>query len=253
MTIAILYLACKKVGLEYDFLLFGYTILLLITGTKQYFLFETIFFGMGSPSWFNENVAIVRLITEAIYDNRIKGVDKFKVRVHPVHVIRQDKNRQILELFDIQRMYPDILTVVQPTMKPLDFGYDFSERDLIDLIECISSSDVLITQFSTLMLEAAILEKPIVNIGFDKIRQINMTSGNACTKETHIEWILSYKFTKIANSRTDLINMVNKYIKKPLTDADNRLKVSNEVCSVNRGCSGRAVSDYLLDLISSNT
>ena len=216
------------------------------TGTKK------IFFGTSSPSWFKENLNIIRLLVEANRAGKFSEPVSLIVRLHPAYLFRQ-KESTIDELNEIKRYCDenkDSVILNLPELKTRNYGFEFTQYDQSLMKAFLQDCDILVTQFSTLMLEAAILNKPVVNIGFDHGRKLKERTSDMAMSETHLIRVLKTGFAKTAKSEDEFISMINRYLKRPALDADPRERIREEECGVNKGISSVSIAGYIDSILS---
>jgi len=212
---------------------------------------KVLFFGTSSPSSFKENLRIIQLLLDAIRDKRITEPVQLIVRLHPVYIL--SKKESIKDEFNkIQKMCAnnsDILKLNLPKMLPRHYGYEIPRYDQTYLGAILKYSNVLLTQFSTLMLEAAIFNLPIINIGFDEYRKIGIKSSELCAL-THLKRVLDEKFTRTAENEEQLFDLVNQYLQNSSLEAKKRKLIRENEGGPNKGRAGVVIADYLNSLLS---
>jgi len=163
---------------------------------------KLILYGTSSPRLFRENLRIVHLMIEAIRNGQIAEQVQLIVRVHPAYLIRCEESdaKELRLIQDLSSEYSDILFLSIPELMPRDYGYEITSDNQRLLGSMLKYSNVLITQFSTLMLEAAILDTPVINIGFDGFANSGMKSCVAGHSITHLKRVLDVGFARTAKT-----------------------------------------------------
>ena len=129
--------------------------------------------------------------------------------------------------------------------------WDFNEKDMIHLANSLFYSSIVINYASTLNIDAAAFDKPIINIGFD---------GNEGLRPYHdsIRWIFDLDHnlqivnsggTKVVYSTKELVEAINIYLKDSSTDKVGREKIIKEQCWKFDGKAGQRVAGYILHRI----
>ena len=132
-------------------------------------------------------------------------------------------------------------------MPQINGGLDMPLKDLKRHASMLRQSDVLLTEYSTLVIEAAIFDKPIINVGFGRYRNTNKPISYLETF-THIQRILKTQASRNAYSFDDLCKMLSLYLQDPSQDRQYRTVLAEQEVEINKGYAGRAIGDYLAGL-----
>ena len=152
-------------------------------------------------------------------------------------------------LNDLSKVYGDNIRLFYPSLVRMKYGFEFDKKDIINCIEVLRDCDILLTNFSTMMLEACIFDKPIVNIGYDFIRKSEQRSHEACMKESHLRNIFSYDFASVAKTKQEAIDQINSYIKDPSIHSKGRQVVRKKYCGINAGQASEVIVKNMYDNI----
>jgi len=119
------------------------------------------------------------------------------------------------------------------------------EQELVhtkNLINLIYHADVLVMGASTMAIDAAVLDRPVVCIGYDGLDK-NMNYWESVKRfydlYTHFEALLECKGVKVAYSQDELINYINSYLKNSSQDNEGRKRIINLLVSPYEGNSGK--------------
>ena len=206
-----------------------------------------LFFGTASPSWFKGNLNTIKLIVEACRNGLIVEPIQLVIRLHPVYVIRH-RESDAKEMHQIQEFCfdnSDIVCLNTPELIRRNYGFELTAHDQYLFYEILKSTDVLITQFSTLMLEAAILDKPVINIGFDNGRKLEEKTSIMAQSETHLIRVLNTGFARTAETAEQLVELINKYLENPSMDGEARKLIRENEGGPNKSKAGIAIADYI--------
>jgi hypothetical protein len=214
---------------------------------------KVVFYGTASPFFFKENLYIIDLLVTAIREQRLSKPVQLIVRPHPAYVTRaREGSAEEMEMIKKMALENvDILMLNMPELLPRNYWYDVSSRDQRLLGSILKNSDLLITQFSTLMIEAAILDVPIINVGFDDLRPVKEKTTYIAHSSNHLKRILDFGFTRTAESEEQLLKLINLYLKDPKLECRERKFVRDNEGGPNKGKAGTAIADYIDSLISS--
>ncbi len=147
---------------------------------------------------------------------------------------------------------------ISVTEKPITYieshNVKYSEvekRDMEHLADTLFHSDVTINTCSTMSIDAAAFDKPVINIVFDgHEKKPYYDSVRQFYDETRIHYvpILKSGGVRLANNKEELIKYINMYLENPDLDREGRKKIIEEQCWKLDGKSGERIFNYLLEL-----
>jgi CDP-glycerol glycerophosphotransferase (TagB/SpsB family) len=199
-----------------------------------------VLYALGSPNLFDEIPGAREFIKRAAKGEM--GDIQIIVRPHPLK-----HNDPVL--LDFPNIYP--ATRIQTSNpKPGETVYTHDKEQIIEWLNTIKYSDVVIQLASTMAIDAAILDRPIINIDFDP-------SG----KQNQLVWELNHimdHFAPITNANAmwevhnydEMVEAINSYLKDPGLNAEGRKKIAEFVCGYTDGNCGKRFAQSLLDLVS---
>lgn len=120
------------------------------------------------------------------------------------------------------------------------------------LINSIYHSEVLVTGASTMAIDGAVLDKPIVCVAFNgKTPEDKVNYWESVARfydlYTHFEDLLDQKGVKVARTPDELASMVNVYIKNPALDSDGRKRIVSRLAYKIDGNSSKRLAEYVLE------
>ncbi len=108
-------------------------------------------------------------------------------------------------------------------------------------------ADVIISMFSTTAIEAAMLDKPTIAIGFDGYaKRPPHQSVRRMERMHHFRNVLDTGNVQVARSFEELFAMLNAYLVSPEKDADKRKNIVEKLCYGGDGLASARISDYIL-------
>jgi len=212
---------------------------------------KLLFFGTASPTFFNENLRIINIVVDAIKSGEISEDVMLLVRPHPVYILRE-REKDIKELEKLKQLcaqHKDIVSLNIPELHPRNHGFQISSEEQRRLSSALKHSDILITQYSTLMLEGAIFDTPIINVGFDDFGGFGIKSHEIGSSFTHLRKVLEVGFTKDAHDEKEFIDMINMYLEKPGADSKERAIIREREGGPNKGRAGEAIADHIYSIL----
>lgn len=115
------------------------------------------------------------------------------------------------------------------------------------LANCIYASDIVITWASTMILDAAVFDKPILLVGFDASPHPYQYSIARYYDYEHHQFILKSDGVRLVKSPEELRDWVVRYLANPRLDAEGRAKIVKEYCGVMDGKAGKRLGEILLE------
>ena len=184
---------------------------------------------------------VLRVMAGAVRDGRWPSV-QILVRLHP----RDDRAKYAQ--FEgtpgiiIEKPFRD--TVRAGDGLAVDVTAD-SQQHLADTLR---HSDVIVNVASTIAVEAAIFDTPVVNVAFDGEREQEFTrSSRRYYKFTHYANITRHNAVRVAWSPDELIAHVRTYLDDPAQDRAGRERVVREQCQFTDGRAAERVAGFVAD------
>ena len=119
---------------------------------------------------------------------------------------------------------------------------DQTKEDMLHLANLINCSDVIINTISTLSLDAACLDKPIICTASGR----TANSPEAHYHETsYYKRLLTTGGVELVYTKEELEKSINNYLIDPLKNSCGRDLLRKRLCYKLDGCSGKRVADFL--------
>lgn len=210
-----------------------------------------IFYGSSAPKNFPHTFDALEWLAKGLAENRFAEPAQLLVRLHPAYFVSKGQGR-VLEAYQgrieaLERDYGGLVRFAHPSIESLAGGLDMPKADMLELAETLGHADVLLTEYSTLMIEAAILDRPVINVSLFQYRDTERPAKFFETY-THLQPVLESGACRNAYSFDQLQEMLGDYLRDPALDRANRARLMDKMIPVNRGRAGRAVGQRLLDL-----
>ena len=172
----------------------------------------------GSRGTCPEDQDHLNLLMTQIRSGRIAGNPQVVLRPSPA----DDGNRYE----SVRRNYPELL-YVKPEWILTEYGAVPTTRDFRLLVNLTRHSDLNINVASTMTLDFAICDKPVVNIGFDIASPppLGVPIGELYYEYEHYLPVLELGAARIARSAEDLATHVNTYLENPALDREARRRL----------------------------
>jgi CDP-glycerol glycerophosphotransferase (TagB/SpsB family) len=197
--------------------------------------------------------ALARLVSsDALYEP-----SQLLVRLHPSHF--QDKPRIFAEererIFALEKQYTNV-HVVKPVAMGGSLGY-YGGEDMDEKSSMMAHSDVLVTVYSTMVVETAVHDTPIVAAvidvpgGWNKPKKFSLSLKKIGNWPTHKRF-RDAKAGRVASNEKELCDVINLYLKDPALDAAERRKFIEDEITFTDGTSGRRTAEYILNVLNSS-
>jgi hypothetical protein len=198
-------------------------------------------------SW-SPNLQNVEALADLVAHDRLKAPSQLLVRLHPIHmsghyVAEAERIRQLArENADIH--------VVEP--EPLGALGHYSGEDVTERTSMMAHSDVFLTVYSTMCVEASFQERPIVSVCIDAKEGY---PGKFWVPMSQIgAWPTHSRFRtsgagRVALNETELCEALNHYLKEPHADLEAQRRFLAQECTYLDGSAGKRTAEFLLNLL----
>jgi hypothetical protein len=123
---------------------------------------------------------------------------------------------------------------------------DFMAENTRQLADTLHHSDVVLNVASTIAIEAAIFDTPVINIGFDGQPSSHQALMEWHYGSTHFQKVVRSSAVRIAQSERELVELINMYLASPETDAEGRRRIVADQCEFTDGRSAERVAAALV-------
>lgn len=124
--------------------------------------------------------------------------------------------------------------------------WEYEDQDLTHLISSLKYAAVTISTASTMSIEAAYFDRPVINIAFDPVPTSYYLSVARYYEREHCAPIVTSKGTQIATSQTELEKQIADYLAHPEQDHGGRERIILEQCVSREPIAARRIADALL-------
>ena len=191
------------------------------------------------PESYSRHDVVIDALLDAIGRGTLAAPCDLLVRLHP---------RDDLRRYDRYAGVPHI-TLEKPFRESARSGdghpVDVTADNTRHLADTMRHSDVVLNVASTISIEAAIFDTPVVNIAFDD-RAADakpfLESPLRYYSYTHYQQIVRWGAVRIAKSASEMIDLVNAYLRDRSLDAAGRRRVVAEQCEFTDGRSAERIA-----------
>jgi len=205
---------------------------------------------------FAPNYPNVEALARLVSSNELAEPSQLLVRLHPSHF--QDKPQIFAEererIFALEKQYPNV-HVVKPVALGGSLGY-YGGEDMDEKSSMMAHSDVLVTVYSTMVVETAVHDTPIVAAvidvpgGWNRPKKFSLSLKKIGNWPTHKRF-REAKAGRVASTEKELCEVINLYLKNPPLDAAERRKFIEDEITFTDGTSGKRTAEYILSVLNS--
>lgn len=206
---------------------------------------RAILFFASSGSWTNRDSEVVKKICDCVSGNKFSKPASLIIRPHFSNVA----SKPYKDFYNLPNIYVDD----KYTQTNFIDNWNPSDEDNRMLVNTLYHTDVLISYFSTLVLDAVVAEKPIINLAFGG--QYDLEGKDVTErlfKRTHYQGIVKSGGVRMVYDLGELIRAVNEYFENPQLDANGRKIIKDHWCFGADGKSGERVAKIILNELDNN-
>ncbi|MFH1820685.1 MAG: CDP-glycerol glycerophosphotransferase family protein [Candidatus Nealsonbacteria bacterium] len=199
-----------------------------------------ILFG-SEGRYFQESPEVVEILNSFISGKLLNESCQILIRPHIAH-------NDDIKRFELFRGKPNIILddSFQPAQAFKD-PTDYSKEQMVHLATSLYHCDVLIASASTLILDGAAFDKPMINIGFDGFQKKPYSQSIIRQYDTaYYKGIVDTDAAWIVKSQEELLQALNSYLADPAIRSQEREELRQKFCYKIDGKSGERIAEYIL-------
>ena len=123
--------------------------------------------------------------------------------------------------------------------------WDMTFDDLNHLHDTLRHMSLLICYASSLSVDAALLDKPVININFAVKNESPMRLPTRLYHLAHYKKALRTGGIRLVGDETELVSWVKKYLAEPALDREKRKILADEQCKFSDGKSAERISKFI--------
>ena len=203
---------------------------------------------------FAPNLPNVEALARLVSDGSLVASSQLLVRLHPTHfqskpAIFAEERKRIQAL---SAQYPHV-HVVQPVPLGGSLGY-YGGEDMPEKASMLAHSDVVVTVYSTMVVETAIHDTPIIAAVIDAPGGWNHPRKYSLPLRKIGDWPTHQRFRRsgagrVAEDEDALRDLVNLYLSDPTQDSDRRKKFVAQEITYTDGSAGQRTAQHILDVL----
>jgi hypothetical protein len=209
------------------------------------------------PSRFPMGPELVEKMALAI-DEGILNEAQILVRIHPTHYHEKEgklRFSKILSKYEnLSKKYDNVILNI-PNTQGTRSDFQFGLEENIIMNSLLKYSDVMVTMFSTMQIEAALFDLPIVNYAIREIAEADYENTRldpqAILKMPHVNRVLQTGGVQTATTFEELYSRVNDYFANPSLDSEGRKIIEKNFVGDFKGNGSQATADYIYSILNS--
>lgn len=206
---------------------------------------KTIFFGSEGKLFVHDS-EIASIIYELIEKNELAEPCQLLIRPH--YGYKHDE-RKFSHLLRKPGVIIDLYNVPSQEFKD---AWDYSDAFTNRFINSIFHSSVIINMCSTLAIDGAALDRPVINIMFDGYKILPKSKSLTRWYENdYYQEVLKIKATQIVHNKQELKEKINAYLRNPLLDSAERKVLRQQFCTYLDGSSGKRFAKLVQSYLNS--
>jgi len=177
-------------------------------------------------SFFHRERDVIAVLDRIIREGTIDMPAQLLVRMHPAY---PDEKEILIQHFP-RVIFDEPGQPVRDTPSAWKADWKFNANDVRHLAATLKHSDVTLNCGSTMILEAACFDTPIIGIAFDgeSIEPNYWQSARSFFKKNHLRKIVETGGIQLVHSERELVAALNEYLKHPAKDRDGRARIVAE-------------------------
>jgi hypothetical protein len=201
---------------------------------------------------FAPNLPNVEALARLVASEALSQPCQLLVRLHPnhfldVHLFQKER----AEINELARQNP-LVHVVEPVPLGDSLGY-YSGEDMPEKASMMAHADVFLTVYSTMVVEAAIHDRPIVSLCLDRPGGWNWPRKYSLPMSMIGGWPTHQRFRqagagRVALDEAELRQHVQAYLNDPSAESQARRQFVAREITFTDGSAGRRTSEFLAGL-----
>lgn len=199
------------------------------------------------------NFPNMKVIADLVHNEQLAEPCQLLIRFHPNHFIagsrfEEERKRTIEYVRDMPHVH-----VVAPVSLGAGLAH-YSGEDMPEKASMMAHSDVFLTVYSTMVVETAIHDRPIVSVTIDTPGGWNREDVYSLPLTAIGDWPTHQRFRlagagRVADSPEKVRELVDFYLKDPAADGEKRRKFIQDECTFTDGSAGKRTGAFILSLL----
>jgi hypothetical protein len=199
------------------------------------------------------NFPNMQALADLVNNNELAEPCQLLIRFHPNHFIKGSRfEAERIQMIEYVKDMPTV-HVVEPVSLGGKLGH-YSGEDMPEKASMMAYSDVFLTVYSTMVVETAIHDRPIISVTIDRPGGWNMKEIYSLPLTAIGDWPTHQRFRlagagRVAASKGQVREQIDFYLKNPNADSSERQKFIQDECTIIDGSAGKRTGQYILSLL----
>ncbi|GAB4493747.1 MAG: hypothetical protein Fur0016_30130 [Anaerolineales bacterium] len=203
---------------------------------------------------FAPNFPNIEALARLVSSNSLAEPSQLLIRLHPSHFqekpqIFADERKRV---FELEKQYPHV-HVVQPVPLGGSLGY-YGGEDMPEKASMLAYSDVMVTVYSTMLVECAVHDTPMIAAVLDTPGGWNVPGKFSLALKEIGNWPTHLRFRqakagRVASSEPELRDALNAYLQNPQLDSAERRRFIEDEITYTDGTSGKRTAEFILSIL----
>ena len=203
---------------------------------------------------FAPNYPNIEALARLVSSDSLTEPSQLLIRLHPSHF--QDKPKIFAEerarVFELEKKYPHV-HVVQPVALGGSLGY-YGGEDMDEKSSMMAYSDVVVTVYSTMLVETAVHDTPMIAATIDVPGGWNVSKKFSLSLKEIGDWPTHQRFRlakagRVAKDEDELRDALNLYLKDRTADAKERRKFVEDEITFTDASAGKRTAEFILKVL----
>ncbi len=203
---------------------------------------------------FAPNFPNIEALAKLVSSDSLAEPSQLLIRLHPSHF--QDKPKifadERAQVFELEKKYPHV-HVVQPVALGGSLGY-YGGEDMDEKSSMMAYSDVLVTVYSTMLVETAVHDTPMIAAVIDTPNGWNKPNKFSLSLKEIGDWPTHQRFRqakagRVATNLPELKEALNLYLKDKTLDSSERRKFIENEITFTDAKSGKRTAEFILNVL----
>lgn len=200
---------------------------------------------------FSPNIQNVEALARLVSEEKLTVPSQLLVRLHPNHFMDVSRFAEEREkIFKLAAELPHV-HVVEPVALGGELGH-YSGEDMPEKASMMAYSDLFVTVYSTMVVEASTMGRPVVSACIDSEegwpKHFTLPLSKIGGWPTHLRF-REAGAGRVALTEEELLEHLNYYLENPQADVDARRKFILDECTFIDGSAGKRTAENILRML----
>lgn len=205
-----------------------------------------IVYGTHHALGFPDEIEVIKRVARWVEEDALGIPCQLWIRIHPQAV----NGPYQVPAEPYRNLASERVKVEFPPLHEGNLLWDFPKSDLEHLVRLLRDADVVVNTASTLSIDAAILDRPVVCVAYDPAGDLPYDKSIRRYYDfTHMANVIRAKAVQLAISPEDLRRKIIAYLKDPTLDRGGRRRIVEQQFGRVDGGSGERVVEAILQML----